>query len=205
MVSSPLGGRGYHSASNVGNQSTGRVSLPGQRCQPINRSIFSPMPWNYRCGLPNKTTKLVFASHDATQAPQRLYCKYVACSATALEAPHYLLRLHELARCTWIFCTRCHIIVEVLRDGWDVVWFSTTLWGWVLFWAQLVWVPIQLCLRVVWQILLGSWLYKFEEVRTRGTYLVCVVADSTVELFYRNKERSEQQEMGYEYVGHLGI
>jgi hypothetical protein len=38
MVSSPLVGRGYYSASMVGNQSTGRVSLPGQRCQPINRS-----------------------------------------------------------------------------------------------------------------------------------------------------------------------
>jgi hypothetical protein len=44
MVSSPLVGRGYHSASMVGNQSTGRVSLPGQRCQPINRSSFSPGP-----------------------------------------------------------------------------------------------------------------------------------------------------------------
>jgi hypothetical protein len=69
MVSSPLVGRGYHSASMVGNQSTGRVSLLDQRCQPINRSNFSPGPWNYRCGLPNKTPKLVFASHGATQAP----------------------------------------------------------------------------------------------------------------------------------------
>jgi hypothetical protein len=42
MVSSPLVGRGYHSASMIGNQSTDRVSLSGQRCQPINRSSFSP-------------------------------------------------------------------------------------------------------------------------------------------------------------------
>jgi hypothetical protein len=72
MVSSPLVGRGYHSASMVGNQSTGRVSLPGQRCQPINRSSFSPGPWNCHCGLPNEMPKLIFASHGATQAPQRL-------------------------------------------------------------------------------------------------------------------------------------
>jgi hypothetical protein len=72
MVSSPLVGRGYHSASIVGNQSTGRVSLPGQRCQLINRSSFSPGTWNCRCGLPNKTPKLVFASHDTTHATQRL-------------------------------------------------------------------------------------------------------------------------------------
>jgi hypothetical protein len=58
MVSSPLVGRGYHSASMVGNQ-IDRVSLPGQRCQPINRSSFSPGPWNCRCGLPNETPKLV--------------------------------------------------------------------------------------------------------------------------------------------------
>jgi hypothetical protein len=32
MVSSPLVGKGYHSASMVDNQSTGRVSLPGQCC-----------------------------------------------------------------------------------------------------------------------------------------------------------------------------
>jgi hypothetical protein len=72
MVFSPLVGRGYHSTSMVGNQSTGRVSLPRQRCQPINQSSFSPGPWNCRCGLPNKTPKLVFASDGATQAPQRL-------------------------------------------------------------------------------------------------------------------------------------
>jgi hypothetical protein len=44
MVSSPLVGRGYHSASMVGNQSIGRVSLSGQCCQPINQSSFSPEP-----------------------------------------------------------------------------------------------------------------------------------------------------------------
>jgi hypothetical protein len=71
MISSPLVG-GYHSASMVGNQSTGRVSLPGQRCQPIIRSSFYPGPMNCRCGLPNKMPKLVFASHGATWAPQRL-------------------------------------------------------------------------------------------------------------------------------------
>jgi hypothetical protein len=98
MVSSPLVERGYHSASMVGNQSTGRVSLPGQRCQPINRSSFSLGPWNCRCGLPNETSKLVFASHGATQAPQRLrpgspkrVAGYQSCPLVASPRPVWLI------------------------------------------------------------------------------------------------------------------
>jgi hypothetical protein len=41
MVSSPLVGRGYHSASMVGNQSTGRVSLPSAANQSTGRVSLS--------------------------------------------------------------------------------------------------------------------------------------------------------------------
>jgi hypothetical protein len=101
MVSSPLVKRGYNSASMVGNQSIGRVSLPGQRYQPINRSSFSPGPWNCRCGLPNEMTKLVFASHGATQAPS-------ACVQGAQKGLHATNRapsvLRWQPRTTWCPC-----------------------------------------------------------------------------------------------------
>jgi hypothetical protein len=65
MVSSPMVGKGYHSASMVGNQSTGRVSLPGlgivivgyQTKHPswfLHRMV-RPRPLRLRPGSPKRT------------------------------------------------------------------------------------------------------------------------------------------------------
>jgi hypothetical protein len=78
MVSSPLVGRGYHSASMVGNQSTGRVSLLGLGIVVVGYQTKCPSWFLHRMVRPRPPSACAQGAQKGLQATNRALDVYSA-------------------------------------------------------------------------------------------------------------------------------